>query len=112
MRTRVQELMLKHLLEIQADGPKDPNFGICHLINRELPFAHGEVMTELDILFTSWPKFSGDPMYPVPHPEQSADEAYLLTKGSMWRKPDEYGQNRWALLDHLIVQLQSYSPQP
>lgn len=105
MRTRVQELMLKHLIGMRDNGPMDIEFGICQNLNRYLAFAYTEYMRELDKLFQTWDKFSGDITFPVPDPKIKADMAYLMNSGDMWDRRTQYGKNRWSLLLHCIVEL-------
>ena len=55
--------------------------------------------------FVRWPKFSGDPDYPVPHPEKGAYVAYLTAR-KRFDQNTEYGRNRWELLHFLIEELE------
>lgn len=103
MLSEIQQLMLKLMLDIQKNGPKSLEFGLCHNLSEKMRFNCP--MAELEILFQSWPLFSGDITFPVPSSAAAPDDAYLYRKGSMWDRETEYGANRWLLLEHCIVQL-------
>lgn len=105
MATRVQQLMLGQLLHIQSKGPRSSAFGLCQNLTDAMPNAYGEVMRELDGLFKSWPLFSGCITFPVPSKAHSPDMAYLMNNGDLWDRRTTYGKNRWALLEHCIIQL-------
>ena len=86
----------------------DEYVGICSNVNRALYMlelygvSHNK---ELGKLFKTWPKYSGDPDYPVPCPvnDFSAQEAYNLA-GGMW--DGKYGELRVQLLNHCIQELE------
>jgi hypothetical protein len=103
---QVKQEMLALLLQIQVDGPVRSHSGICDHVTKVLPFAYGKVMPILEEMFKSWPLYSGNETFPVPHPEQDPEHAYLSTSGSIWDRDTEYGRNRWSLLEHCISQLQ------
>ena len=104
--TQVKQEMLALLLQIQMDGPKNPRTGICDQLTKTLPFAYRLIMETMREMFISWPLYSGDDTFPVPHPEQDSDIAYLCAEGTIWDRDTEYGRNRWSLLEHCISQLQ------
>lgn len=59
-------------------------------------------------VFESWPKFSGQDMYPIPDPKGVLNARCIFddyeTEGkSMWDKRTAYGKLRYELLDHLIT---------
>jgi hypothetical protein len=54
-------------------------------------------------LFISWPEYSGEPSYPVPHDTMEPEEAYLEIS-DIWE--GEYGDSRKRLLAFLIAELQ------
>ena len=103
---QVQHAVLALLLQIRLDGPMYSRNGICDHIHKTLPFTYNKTMPILEEMFYIWPLYSGDPTFPVPHPEQDPDRAYLDTDGNIWDKNTEYGRNRWSLLEHCISQLQ------
>lgn len=103
---QVQQEMLALLLQIQVDGPKNPRTGICDQLQKVLPFGYGKVMQTMEEMFLTWPLYSGEDTFPVPHPELAPDVAYLEAEGNIWDKNTEYGRNRWSLLEHCVSQLQ------
>lgn len=82
------------------------NIGICNQILDRLPSSLSNreftnAVDTLDALMRQWPKYSGDPEFPVPHPSKEASEAYLGC-ADKWSKRSAYGRARWELLDYLI----------
>ncbi len=55
-------------------------------------------------LSQDWPMFSGDPEYPVPHPDMDPEPAYL--EPDLWDAETEYGRNRLSLLEFLITRFE------
>ncbi len=97
------EAMLEKMLSMRADGyPECAVVGLCS--NLSTGYYADELW--LQEAFRAWPKFSGEIQYPVPHPTQSPEQAYL---GSCdpWGRENEYGRNRWELLDFLIERAQA-----
>lgn len=101
----IRQQMLGQLLMVQTNGPATDKYGLCAVLEKSMAFAYGNVHRELKALFESWPLYSGDPTFPVPKEGVDPDLAYLYNEGSYWDKNTEYGRNRWALLEHCIVQL-------
>lgn len=58
----------------------------------------------LEFGFPSWPKFSGNIEYPVPHPQFTPVKGYdyALINDILWDKETQYGRDRWELVDFLI----------
>lgn len=86
----------------------DESVGICSNVNRVLDMLDLYVLspnTELAKLFKTWPKYSGNPGYPVPCPDNdfSAGEIYYIT-AVMWE--GAYGELRVELLNHCISELE------
>ena len=82
--------------------------GICANAQSALLFVDVRISEVTDFLipyFKRWPKFSGNPDYPVSHPRLMPDEAYFDTK-HYFEKYTEYGRNRWELLHFLIDELE------
>lgn len=52
----------------------------------------------------SWPEYSGDPTFPVPHPSLSARYAYIRTR-DMWA--GEYGDTRRRFCAHVADELRA-----
>jgi hypothetical protein len=60
----------------------------------------GKVDELIRSLMIKWPKFSGCPHYPVPHPIFEAIYAY--NNCSLWDSRTKYGRDRWELLDFIV----------
>jgi len=100
--------LLEALIEIRDEQRHEPIYGIC--INAEDNLRYSMTRTErnaamlrLDRAMMRWPKYSGWPQYPVPHPVYRPDDAFHIC--DLWDKATEYGQARWELLDFLIEEL-------
>lgn len=79
-----------------------PTAGLC--LNLRLDH---ESRAELTDLLIRWPGGTGDGLYPVPHPQVSAKQAFEKSSArEFWNPEFEYARNRWALLDWLIEQTQ------
>lgn len=89
--------ILEGLQFIRDHGPRIAIDGICSNVS-ERGGLKRSILLEL---CTHWPKYSGDYYFPVPHPVDSPDLAYLLAD-DMWCLSTEYARNRWELLDFLI----------
>lgn len=77
--------------------------GICSIIYSE--------KDETDLLFkhiaSYWPEHSGQPNYPVPHPERSPRDAYMsANEDEMWSRDHPYGAARWRLIEFCIAELE------
>lgn len=96
--------MLEILKEIQANPHPHPHLGICGQLARETQIDQS---TALWPRFRRWPLFSGSAAFPVPHPTMTPYEAFLdaTDMGAMWAD-NEYGNNRRALLQYLIDELE------
>ena len=82
--------------------------GICSNVDRAWDLLDSYDLcpiTELHALFRTWPKYSGDPDYPVPsaNKDWSAQEQYGRVM-DMWE--GAYGELRIELLDHCISELE------
>ena len=89
------------LLESWADGqilPASDFHGICYNL-----FLHDSRVVWGDLVAKaaeSWPEFSGDPRYPVAHPDLLPESAYT----AKWEVPKwagEYGAARRRLCQHV-----------
>jgi len=87
------------------------NYPVTGICNAVLDQMGDEFESEVDILLPairSWPGFSGDSTYPVPHPGMPAKYGYeqhpfRTSRGWwLWASP-EYGMKRRELLDFLIT---------
>lgn len=102
MNNQIDEIYLDALLSIWIDGPSSRVGGICDVVRRYCLSATGRsapMYEKLAAAFKSWPMRSGDSVFPVPHPEMDPEYAYLNSR-DLWI--DEYGFNRYQLLNHLI----------
>ena len=103
-------LLLEALRTIDIDAPS--RLGICpHVVNylNDSHYYHISCIGVVDFLgqyFESWPKFSGNPDYPVPHPSLPPREAFARCTEGKFNKDTEYGRNRRELLAFLIEQLE------
>lgn len=93
------------LVMLRENGPLCENYGICG--NVALLLAEEDqkdIEDTIGDLSQTWPKFSGYSTHPVPHPKMEPFTAYrtLGYDGIMWDRSQEYGSNRWELLDYLI----------
>ncbi len=88
--------------------------GLCTNIARQLRKSYPEYYLEgfckrqCKIACKSWPLYSGDDSFPVPHKQSKPEDAYWnCLEGSMYR--GQYGKDRMALLDHLIAHFEQLS---
>jgi len=100
--------LLEALIEIRDEQRHEPIYGIC--LNAEDNLRYSMTRTERDAAMCRlygammlWPKYSGWPRYPVPHPVLEPENAFY--RCDLWDKATEYGQARWELLDFLIGEL-------
>lgn len=97
-------MMYSHLLrDLLAVDTEHPHAGICAQLPD--PLDHDWLDERFDFqekVFKAWPLFSGNILYPVPHPDTPPSEAYqqALDTNTMWVGP--YGDNRWNLLEFWI----------
>ena len=85
--------LLEQLIHMRENGPNDTSVGICMNL---VPYP------DLEDLVKSWPKFSGETVFPVSHPSGTNSTGYFNTPNK-W--VGEYGAARYELLDHLIQEL-------
>ena len=91
-------------------------FGICSYLTENAPDNIGETDWLLCKsiyyqLFRSWNLFTGNLLYPVPHPFMAPKIAYQRTPAvKLWSHTHSYGQNRWALIGHMIKELSDDTP--
>lgn len=96
----MQGTLLERLRAMRDDGPEFCHAGICGNLGR-LDERDEE---QLDVLFQSWPKFSGSVAYPVPGVDRMTPlEAFVYIR-AVW--VGEYGDLRRELLDHCIAELE------
>ena len=90
------------LLRVRKMDKAGARYGICHYVNKFRDTKGREVMK----LATEWPEFSGELLYPVPHPDfDCPEEAFSRVPDyEMWCPNHPYGAARLRLLDWLIEQ--------
>lgn len=95
---KIRTELLKSLLRTKACPYQE--FGICGSVPMYFD-RHGLLFS----LFKAWPKFSGNWLYPVPHPTEPFDAAgaYYAAENK-WE--GEYGALRMELLDFCITELE------
>lgn len=101
-----QKYMLGALKIIRDNGPNHQRFGICSNVDAALISIGTQCTPSTDAvmyeLFEKWPKFTGTPEFPVPHPH--------LTPAAAYAEPDiwegTYGDNRKELLNFMIAELE------
>lgn len=97
-------MMYSHLLRGLLDvDTEHPHAGIC--VQLPDPPEHtwfDERFNFQEKVFKAWPLFSGDSVYPVPHPDTPPNVAYYqaLDTNTLWVGP--YGDNRRNLLEFWI----------
>lgn len=112
MRTAVESLLLQALITVKDIGPAHRELGICDNVEATRPFdqmkreygptqARERFERVLRPLFREWPEYSGNPVFPVPHPSLTAREAYSRLD-DQWDAFTPYGQARLRLLNWLI----------
>ena len=111
MTDRIQLGLLRviELLESWAEAqlqPPDKWSGICVNLARlpELFPADWEALVAEAA--KTWPEWSGDPRYPVPHPDLLPEAAYT----AKWEVPKwsgEYGESRRRLCQHVADWLEA-----
>lgn len=82
---------------------RDNTRGICQAL--EGLIEADNIM--LYFLFETWPRFTGNVVYPIPVSGKESWEAYHRYKSTchMWDRDHPYGQARWELLEHCINKL-------
>lgn len=99
--TETKEL-LAALITVRNAGGNDQH-GICCAIAAGVNDLEN-AWKMLEKLFVKWPKFSGNPNYPI----NGGARAYNKAKSStaLWDRNTDYGILRWELLEWLIEELQ------
>lgn len=92
--------VLDNLKKIRKEGIPNKELGICFYTKCK---TINEI-TKVRSIYESWPHFSGDLGYPVPH-ELGSDYAFSFTENK-WDRRTKYGRLRWDLLDYTINYLE------
>lgn len=102
---------LLRALQKVKESPK-ADTGICYLVEDHLEVLGfiGSAEEIIGELATSWPKWSGDGVYPVPCPEsyldRSREDPHCWAFCSLPKWEEAYGDLRMELLDFLINELE------
>lgn len=96
----MQGTLLERLRTLRDAGPTGRHAGIGGNLGR-LDERDEE---QLDVLFQSWPKFSGSVAYPVPGVAGMTPDVAFIHIRDVWE--GEYGDLRRELLDHCIAELE------
>ena len=103
---RPELLRVIELLESWAeDQPPPPDKWSVICVNLALvPEISMSGMTDWEALVSeaakTWPEWSGDPRYPVPHPDLLPESAYTA-KWEVEKWDGEYGESRRRLCQHV-----------
>ena len=95
---------IAEILESWAAGsiaPPLPYDGICSNLVQQFPAYRSNSMELVIRAAKSWPEFSGDVFYPVPHEHVSPESAYTAQRGVPKWGDDAYGQARRRLCQHV-----------
>jgi len=91
--------VLKALVSLKEEIP-NTCFGICwntcHLLGYRID-------NWIDQKVVKWSKFSGNKIWPVPHPKKGCPIVAFMRSENAW--DGDYGQLRYELLDFLIEEL-------
>lgn len=105
-KTIAQKHMLLALKALRDEGPSHLGFGICSNVDSLLTRMGATVTPATDEvmygLFEKWPKFTGCPEFPVPHPHLTPAAAYA--EPQIWE--GVYGDTRKELLNFMIAELE------
>lgn len=99
--TRVRSAIFQLKL-LQSSGPFNRGFGVCFNVSTEargFPLCHR-------LLIENWEHYSGDPVFPVPHPTKTPSQAFQDARISKWSRNTDYGKKRWEFVDYLIASLE------
>ena len=98
------------LLESWADGqvlPMNDRYGICYnLFLRDVTTRWEGLVA---VAAESWPEFSGDHNYPVPHPDLLPESAYTAER-EVPKWAGEYGAARRRLCQHIADWIRENPP--
>ena len=102
----VRRVVRRVMILTQQDGPRHPTAGICYALSRSYEYqiaSHDTglyMKAALRAAMMSWPKYSGDFIYPIPGGGMAYDN-----HRAKWDRTTEYGRLRWELLDWIIQEL-------
>lgn len=95
---------IAEILESWAEGqllPPAPYEGICYNLKLQFPAYPSTIVKLVSKAAQSWPEFSGDTRYPVPHEYLWPESAYTAWHDVPKWRDDAYGQARGRLCQHV-----------
>ena len=95
---------IAEILESWAEGqlnPPDTYYGICANLAYDFKLLAAGYDGLVAVAAKSWPEFSGDAEYPVPHEHVSPESAYTAKYDIPKWGDDAYGQARRRLCQHV-----------
>jgi hypothetical protein len=100
MTTEERAVLLGQLKGLREYLP-EPSYGICRNV-----FYNSSILElfHTEGFFKDYPYWSGNPDYPVAHPEEF-DPSFGYSTSPAWT--GEYGFRRVALLEYIIMKLES-----
>ena len=98
------ESIVRMFQELLDKGPVDPTLDICHSLGQRNGQGYYKVVSLLDDIVKTWPKFSGSSAYPIP-----CDGTYYTNPGACFNRVDYLwegvqGELRYELLHFVIKQ--------
>lgn len=87
---------------LRDSGPFNRDFGVCANVSKataRFPLCHR-------LLVENWEHYSGDPVFPVPHPTKTPAQAFQDACINKWSRNTDYSKKRWEFLDYLIASLE------
>ena len=103
----LKTILAKALAGMYGPGKQGSKSGICAKVAHELtgePYFDNlseKDRAKIKKLFASWPKFSGDEVYPIPAPRKgSSSHDYYMHDEKLWK--GRQLKLRLELLEHMI----------
>jgi len=100
------ERALRALKRLQEDE-RSRLRGLCWHLGANASYEfYRAVCDSFTRIMATWPRFSGDYLFPVPHPYMTPEHAFECCRhrDSFWL--GEYGENRLQLLNHSILMIE------
>lgn len=97
----------ERLCSLRDGGPIVRVAGICQVVRDEASYIKQQMAEALLDAFNTWPEFSRDPIFPVPHADMKASDAFYEIE-DVWE--GQYGAARRRLLDHCIAAIERQLP--
>lgn len=102
--------LLEILRDIKANGPSDPDEGLCRNVHYHGHNLHSkkpafETLNTMLHLFQAWPEGTGMKDYPVPG-INGKDRQVSFSLYSKWSPVSPYGRLRWKMINWMIQELE------